>query len=522
MKSLRLLLIALLGLSGTAIAAEAATTPERPRVLAVEFVTDVNPVSADYVVGELERAEKEGYDAFVILIDTPGGLADSMRDIYQAELAAEIPVLVYVHPEGARAASAGVWIGQAADVLAMAPQTNIGSSTPVGIGGEEIPDDLRAKVINDAAASLREIAEEHGRNGDWADEAVRKGSNLGARDALDQNVIDLMAPDLETLLEEAHGRETKPKGLTVNTAGAEVELVEMSTWKKILNTLINPNIIVLLMSVGVLGIVIELYNPGAILPGTVGAISLIVGLFGLQVLPISAAGLLLMLLAAAFFVAEIFVVSHGALSLAGASSFVIGALMLFDPAGETYEVSLEVALAIAGTMALFTAVALAKVVQVRRRPVEVGVHGLVGTTGVVRADGQVAAAGERWRARGRGGERLEPGQEVRIVDIDDTTLALTVEPVEPDAEEPAQAETGRVRRRPARVGVQSLVGTTAVVHADGQVAAGGERWRAHVRGDGRLEPGQQVRIVEVDDNALTLTVEPVDAEVGETTQPAVS
>jgi membrane-bound serine protease (ClpP class) len=438
MKSLRLLVAlfaALLAAAAVAVAG-AAESPDRPRVLAVTFATDVNPVSADFVVGEIERAQAENYDAIVILLDTPGGLADSMRQIYQAELASEVPVIVYVHPEGARAASAGVWIGQAADVLAMAPQTNIGSSTPVGIGGEEIPEDVRNKVVNDAAASLREIAEEHGRNGDWAEQAVRRGSNLGARDALEQNVIDLVAPDLETLLEEAHGRETEPKGLTLNTANAQIEFVEMSTWKRILNTLINPNIIVLLMSVGVLGILIELYNPGAILPGAVGVISLIVGLFGLQVLPINAAGLLLMLVAIAFFAAEVFVPSGGVLSLGGAIAFVIGALMLFDPAGEAYEVSIWVAVAIAGTMAAFTALALTKVVAVRRRPAEVGVHGLVGTTGIVHDGGYVSAAGERWRARPEGSDTLRPGQEVRIVGVDDATLQLTVAATDGDGSAP--------------------------------------------------------------------------------------
>jgi membrane-bound serine protease (ClpP class) len=430
MKSLRLAAAATAAFSAIVVSAQAAPAEPAPRVLAVQFATDVNPVSADYVVSEIQRAEREGWDAIVILLDTPGGLADSMRQIYQAQLAAQVPVIVYVSPEGARAASAGVWIGQAADVLAMAPQTNIGSSTPVGIGGEDIPEDVRNKVINDAVASIRAIAEEHGRNADWAEEAVREGSNLEARAALEQNVIDLVAPDLETLLEEADGREAPTKDLTLNTAGAQVEYVEMSTWKRILNTLINPNIIVLLMSVGVLGILIELYNPGAILPGTVGVISLIVGLFGLQVLPISAAGLLLMLLAIAFFAAEVFVASGGALALAGGVAFVIGSLMLFDPAGETYAVSIWVALAIAGTMAAFSAIALTKVVQVRRRPAEVGVHGLVGTTGLVRSDGQVLAGGERWRAHTAADNGLEPGQEVRIVAVDEATLTLTVEPAE--------------------------------------------------------------------------------------------
>src|SRR5919106_6769980 len=376
MKSLRLLpaLIAVVVLSAPAVAAES-----RPRVLAIEFDNDVNPVTADYTIGALERAERDGFAAAVIVLDTPGGLSEAMRDIYQKELHLEIPVIVFV-PTGARAASAGVWIGQAADVLAMAPISNLGSSTPVSVGGGEIPSDLKRKIVNDAAKSLRAISEEHGRNGDWAEEAVRVGSNLTAREALDRNVIDVVAATLPALLEEADGRRPQPKRLVLHTAGAEIVNVEMSLWKRVLDTVIDPNIIVLLMSLGLLGITIELWNPGLIFPGTVGAISLILGLFGLQVLPISGAGILLMLLALAFFIADLFVTSHGALTLAGAASFVFGALILFDPAGPLYDVSLAVALGVAGSIGLITAGALTKVVQARLRPAEVGAHVLVGTT----------------------------------------------------------------------------------------------------------------------------------------------
>jgi membrane-bound serine protease (ClpP class) len=405
-----------------------AATP--PRVRAVEFDNDVNPVTADYAVGEIERANEKRYDAVVILLDTPGGLSDSMKDIYEAELASKIPVIVYVYPEGARAASAGVWIGQAGDILAMAPQTNIGSSTPISVGGEDIQEDLRRKVVNDAAASLRALAREHGRNVKWADAAVRRASNLNAREALEQNVIDVIAPNLPALLNKIDGRETKPKGLVLHTAGAQVDYVEMSLWKRILDTLIDPNLIVILLSVGVLGITIELWNPGLILPGTVGAISLVIALFGLQVLPVSWAGILLMLLAAGFFVAETFVVSHGALTLAGAVAFVIGSLMLFDPAGDAYQVSLPVAIGVAATMALLVGLAAVKIVQVRRAPVVTGDSELIGQVGVVRQaldpEGFVFVHGELWRAR-TSGEPVPPGESVRVEGLDDG-LTLTVSP----------------------------------------------------------------------------------------------
>jgi membrane-bound serine protease (ClpP class) len=414
----------------SAIFVPAASAATPPRILAVEFDNDVNPVTADYAVDQIKRANAERYHAVVILLDTPGGLADAMRKIYEAELASKVPVIVYVSPEGARAASAGVWIGQAGDILAMAPQTNIGSSTPVSVGGENIQEDLRRKVVNDAAASLRALAREHGRNVRWADAAVRRASNLGAREALRRNVIDVVAPDLPTLLDRVDGRKTKPKGIVLNTAGARIETVEMSLWKRILDTLIDPNLIVILMSLGVLGITIELWSPGLILPGTVGAISLIVGLFGLQVLPISWAGLLLMLLAAGFFAAEMFVTSHGALALAGAVAFVVGSLMLFDPAGSAYQVSLPVALGVAATMAAMVGLAVAKIVQVRRAGVVTGQEELIGQVGVVRQaldpEGLVFVHGELWRAR-TGGETVGPGQTVRVEGLDDG-LTLRVAP----------------------------------------------------------------------------------------------
>ena len=396
-----------------------------PRVLAVEFENDVNPVTADYVVAAIDRANEERFDAVVILLDTPGGLSTSMEKIYKRELSSRVPVIVYVSPEGAKAASAGVWIGQAADLLAMAPQTNLGSSTPIGVGGEDLGEDLRRKAVNDAAASLRALAEEHGRNGDWAEQAVRQASNLTARQAVRRDVIDVIAPTLGVLLERVDGRRTVPKGHVLRTAGAEVELVEMSLWKRILDTLIDPNIVTLMLSLGVLGIVVELWNPGLIFPGTLGAICLIMGLFGLSVLPVSAAGLLLMILAAGFFAAEPFVISHGALSLAGAVCFVFGSLLLFDPAGPGYQVSLPVALSIAGTLAAFMVFAMTKVVQVRRKPVEVGVHSMVGTTGIMRRDGYVLALGELWRARPADGAELTLGDQVVVEHVDDG-LVLTV------------------------------------------------------------------------------------------------
>jgi membrane-bound serine protease (ClpP class) len=417
---------AFLALAGTAAAADP------PRVLAVEFANDINPVTADYLTGAIDQAEEDGYDAVVILMDTPGGLDSSMRDIIKKELSSPVPVVVYVSPPGSRAASAGVFITMAADVAAMAPNTNIGSSTPISTSGGNIPSDLRRKVINDAAAYIRGLAETHGRNADWAEQAVRVASNLTAEEALQKNVVDVVAPDLPTLLNDIDGMRTEPKGLVLNTAGANVTTIHMSLWKRILDTLIDPNIIVLLLSLGVLGITVELFNPGLIFPGTFGAIALIVAFFGLQVLPVSAAGILLILLAAAFFAAEPFVMSHGALALAGAACFVIGSLMLFDPAGPGYQVSIWVALAIAGTFVLLMVFALTKIVQARRRKPVTGQEDLVGQIGLVRRAlnpaGLVFVHGELWQARSDT-EPIGVGTEV-IVEMVDDDLVVHVRPVE--------------------------------------------------------------------------------------------
>ena len=400
------------------------------RVLVVEFDNDVNPVTQSYVQDQIERGEEGGYAAVVIELDTPGGLGSSMREIVKSMLAATVPVVVYVSPAGSSADSAGAVIGQAADVLAMAPQTNIGSSTPISATGEELGEDLRKKVINDAAAYIAELAREHGRNPEAAEAMVRDAANYGAREALRKDVIDVISPTLPALLEEIDGRKTVPKGFVLQTAGAEVERVEMSLWKRALDLLIDPNVIALMLSLGLIGLVVELWNPGLIFPGTVGAISLVVGLYGLQVLPVSAAGLLLMLLAAGFFIAEAFIVSHGALALAGAVTFVIGALILFDPAGEAYQVSLWTALGIAATLALLFGIALNRVVKARHNPVEVGVGSLVGGEAVVRRDGWVAVSGELWRARSAMGAPLVPGDRVSVEAVEDD-LSLVVRSLNP-------------------------------------------------------------------------------------------
>ena len=306
----------------------------------------------------------------------------------------------------------------AADIAAMAPQTNIGSTTPISLGGEDISEDLRRKIVNDAAAYVGELAREHGRNVKAAREMVTKASNYGAREAEAIGLVDVVSPTLPALLREIDGTKTVPKRIVLDTAGAEIVEVEMSFWQRARDLLIDPNLITIMLSIGLIGIVVELWNPGLVFPGTVGAISLILGLYGLQVLPVSVAGLLLMILAAAFFVAEAFVPTHGALTVAGGILFVLGSLILFDPAGDTYQVSLPVAIGIAASLALLLGIALSRVVRVARRPAAVGVQGLVGDEGVVRRDGLVLVNGELWRAHAADDSPLVPGDRVRVEQVE--------------------------------------------------------------------------------------------------------
>jgi membrane-bound serine protease (ClpP class) len=415
-------------LCGAALAFASPATAATPRVLAIRFDLEVNPITQSYVSHQLHRAAKQHYDAVVIVLDTPGGLSDSMRKIVQDELALPIPVIVYVSPKGARAASAGVWISEAADLLAMAPDTNIGSSTPINGTGANIGSDLRRKVINDAAASLRSLAKSHGRNAKWADLAVRKASNLTETEALDMHVIDMLAPSLPALLKQADGYRTKgPQGRpsTLHLAGAHIDTVGPGFFTRFLNTLIDPNLISLLFLAGLAGIGFEIFHPGVVLPGALGAVSLVLALFGFSVLPTSWAGLALVLLGVALLVVDAHVVTHGALTVSGLISLVVGLLLLFHNAPAPYHTSVPLVASVAATLGLFWAVAISKAVQVRRRPVTVGPGSIVGKTGEVREPDYVFVNGELWHARRPDGTPLEPGERVTVEGVDGLTLTVS-------------------------------------------------------------------------------------------------
>jgi membrane-bound serine protease (ClpP class) len=413
-------------LLGAVLAFASSANAATPRVLAIHFDADVNPVTQNYVCHQLSEAAKKNYDAAVIVLNTPGGLLASKDKIVLCELSAKLPVLVWVGPNGASAGSAGVWIAQAADYLGMAPETNIGSSTPIDSSGGNIGSDLRRKLINHEAASLRALAQSHGRNAKWADRAVRVATNATAQEALDMNVIDAVAPSVPALLEKADGVTTKPRGYTLHLAGAQIDDVHPSFFTRLLNTLIDPNILTLLFLAGLAGIGYEIFHPGVVLPGALGLVALITALFGFSVLPISWAGLILLLAGVALLVVDVHVTSHGALTVAGLISLAVGAIMLFQNAPAPYHTSKPLVITIAVVLGSVWAFAVSKAWQVRHKPVEVAPELIAGAVGEVRRDGLVFVNGELWQARTTGGEQLRPGERVRVESLDG--LVLTVKP----------------------------------------------------------------------------------------------
>jgi membrane-bound serine protease (ClpP class) len=409
-------------LAAAALAAPAAAAA--PHVLAIHFAAEVNPVTQDWLNHRLQKAADRHDAAVVILLDTPGGLSESMRKIVQKELGLPIPVIVYVSPNGARAASAGVWISEAADVLAMAPETNIGSSTPISGTGANIASDLRRKVINDAAASLRALMKAHGRNAAWGDQAVRVASNLSADEAKQMNVVDLISPNLPALLQTVDSRTVDAAGrhFVLHTAGATIDQARMGFFTRVLNILIDPNLIFILFLAGVAGLGFEIFHPGVVLPGALGAVSLLLALLGFAVVPPYWAGLLLVLLGIGLLVIDAHVTSHGALSVSGLVSLVVGAMLLFHNTSG-FHTSLPLVVTVAVLLGSFWAFAMTKAVQARRRPVSVGPQEILGMRGVVRG-GLVAVRGELWQARAAGGEQLVTGQEVVVDGVEGLVLVV--------------------------------------------------------------------------------------------------
>lgn len=433
----------------------------------------ITPATSDYLQRGLIRAAERNAHLVVIQLNTPGGLDLAMRDIIRAIIASPMPVAVYVTPPGARAASAGTYILYAAHVAAMAPATNLGAATPVQIGtapdfepfdegrdkntkknkqeeienkrdkapekdkGEEgapPPDAMTRKLVNDAVAYIRSLAELRGRNAAWAEKAVREGASLSAEEALRRGVIDLIAMDLNQLLQALNGREVKVQGLTrkLTTANASVEFIEADWRSRLLGVITNPTIAYILLLLGAYGLFFELMNPGYVLPGVIGAICLLLALYAFQLLPVNYAGLALIAVGIGFMVAELFASGFGALGIGGVIAFVIGSVILFDPDISGYAPSLPLIAGVALLSAGFFMGVLAKALKVRRRPVVSGAEEMVGSIGQAAEDfagcGWVRAHGEAWHAFSIAA--LKRGQKVRVTRIEG--LTLIVEPLQED------------------------------------------------------------------------------------------
>ncbi|HEU5477209.1 MAG TPA: nodulation protein NfeD [Gaiellaceae bacterium] len=423
MKRALLVVLASLAFVGTAAGANS-----QPRVLAITFGPDleINPVTQGYLTHQLSHAASSGYDAAVILLDTPGGLSSSMKTIYQAELNAKLPVIVYVSPEGSRAASAGVWVSQAADVLAMAPISNIGSSTPIDSSGQNLGKDLRRKVINDSVKSLTALAQAHHRNTKWPAKAVRVASNLTATEALRMHVIDFIAPTLPALLKKLDGYRTKDaqRPFTLHLAGAEIDTVKPGFFTRFLNTIIDPNLISLLFLLGIIGLIFEVLHPGVVLPGALGAVSLVLALYGFSVLTPSWGGLALMLLGVVLLIIDLHAPTHGVLTVGGLISLGFGLALLFQNEPAVYRVNEWLVVGIGAAIGAFWVFATGKALAARRLPVETGVQTMVGQRAEVRAPGLVFVDGALWQARSADDSELVPGEHVEVAAVDG--LRLTV------------------------------------------------------------------------------------------------
>ncbi len=393
----------------------------------------INPVSAEYVHDAVISAQENGAEALIIRLDTPGGLDTSMRLIVKDITAAAIPVIVYVAPTSGRAASAGVFIAMAAHVAAMAPGTSIGAAHPVAMGGGEMDKAMKEKVENDAVAYLKSIASQHGRNVAWAEDAVRKSVSVTEREALKLKIIDLIADDVASLLKQLEGRSvTTPTGrTTLHTADASVREFPMGPRLEFLKAISDPNVAYLLMTIGTIGLMAELYNPGAILPGIVGAISLILAFYAFQSVPVNYAGVLLFLLGIAFFILEATVTSYGLLAMGGVVSMILGSVMLIKTDAEFFRISWSVILPVVALAAGFSLLIVGFGLTAMRRKPATGreeMIGLVGTaTTALAPSGQLAVRGELWEAFSE--QPLQPGESAQVLRVEG--LKLYVKPVTP-------------------------------------------------------------------------------------------
>ncbi len=406
---------------------------EKPSVLLIEVDGIINPASDKFITGSIDQAVEQNAQCLIIQMDTPGGLMDSMRDIVKKILASNVPIVVYVAPGGARAASAGVFITLAANVAVMAPMTHIGAAHPVMMGGEgKESKTMTEKVVNDTVSYIKTIAKQRGRNVEWAEQAVRKSVSITEEEALKLKVIDFISPDVQDLLTKIDGKVIKMDGgtRTLHTKGVEPKRVQMSWRYKLLDIISNPTIAYILLMLGIYGIFFELSNPGAILPGVVGGIFLVLAFFALQMLPINYAGLALILFGIILFIAEIKVVSHGLLTVGGVISLLLGSLMLIESPAEYMKISLSVIIPTVLVSAGFFAFAVGMAIRARLKRPTTGMEGMIGEAGVastpISPEGKVSIHGEFWNVVSD--QPIEKGDPVKVIGV--TNLKLKVKKVE--------------------------------------------------------------------------------------------
>ncbi len=430
LKTVRLLL-----LSGLLIAALSSIIQAQAATSTIDVLTAkgiVNPIMADYIQRGIVQAEKRNAAALIIQLDTPGGLDTSMRDIVQSIVSARVPVVVYVSPSGARAASAGVFITVAAHIAAMAPNTAIGAAHPVNIGQQgvqDVPADMAEKIVNDAAAYIRSIAESHGRNMDWAEKAVRQSVSATEQEALKLKVIDMVAPDLDSLISQLDGLKVTLLGgsvVTLNTKNAMFNENPMTSTENFLYAISDPNIAYLLLSVATLGIMAEISNPGLIFPGVIGAISLLMAFFSLGTLPVNYAGIGLIVLALGLLIGEVFT-GIGVLAAGGIISLILGSAILFK-GGSLFQVDPWLIGTITVIIASFFIFLVSRVIKAHRLQATTGWEELIGKRALVKValnpEGMVLFRGERWKAVSEEG-KVAPGEEVTINRVDNLTLHVT-------------------------------------------------------------------------------------------------
>jgi membrane-bound serine protease (ClpP class) len=399
----------------------------------IQLQATIDPATQRWISSALDDAASENATIAVIRLDTPGGLIDSLRAIVQDIEAAPMPVVVYVSPNGARAASAGAYITEAADVAAMAPETNIGSATPIAISPTGSESDLARKIVNDSAASMRALAQVHGRNPNLAQELVTKATNVTAQEAKRAGLIDLIAPSEQSLLTALDGFQVKgPKAQTLHTAGLTLEHHDLPLTYQLLEILVNPNVSYLLLIAGMIGIAIEFFSPGLIIPGAFGAIALVLGLYANAQLPVAPAGVVLLILGFVMIVAEVHLPTHGILGAAGVISLAASGLLLYSGTNSAFELSPVVAVAVAVILGGGLAFAAQRAIAARRLPKHTGWEELIGAVAEVRQPldpvGQVFLNGALWRAVAAGpngtGRALPPGSRVRVESVEGLTLKV--------------------------------------------------------------------------------------------------